>query len=66
MRSIIILLIGIAVLSFLINGIANWLDIQSTASDRKFEVVDTYGGCDVVRYIPGYSANYTYLLHCNK
>lgn len=33
-------------------------------SEQKFEVVDTYNECDVVRYTPGYSARYSYFLDC--
>lgn len=30
----------------------------------RFEVVDKYGRCDVVRYAPPGKAQYGYLLHC--
>jgi hypothetical protein len=66
MRNIVITVVGIAALSFLINGAANWLDMQPSPPDQKFAVVDTYKGCEVVRYTPDNSAHYTYLLHCNK
>jgi len=33
-------------------------------TEQKFEVVDTYNGCNVVRYTPDYSARYTYFLDC--
>ena len=29
-----------------------------------FEVVDTYKGCDIVRYAPHQVAEYKYFLHC--
>jgi len=32
----------------------------------SFEVVDTYKGCDVVRYAPHQAATYKYFLHCEK
>jgi hypothetical protein len=35
-------------------------------SPPKFEVVDTYKGCDVVRYNPDSVATYKYLLKCPK
>ena len=66
MKTIVITVVGIAALSFLINGAANWLDVQPPVSSQKFEVVDTYSGCDVVRYDPDYSARYTYFLDCSK
>jgi hypothetical protein len=41
-------------------------DVKPVEPDQKFEVVDTYKGCDVVRYTPDNSARYTYFLDCNK
>ena len=35
-------------------------------SEQKFEVVDTYNGCDVVRYTSTLSGNYAYFLDCKK
>ena len=32
----------------------------------NFEVIDTYKGCDVVRYSPPNGANYHYFLDCQK
>jgi len=32
----------------------------------SFEVVDTYKGCDVVRYAPHQVAEYKYFLHCEN
>jgi hypothetical protein len=32
----------------------------------NFEVVDTYKGCDVVRYTDGFMATYKYFLHCEN
>ena len=54
----------VSVLAFIANASANWLDAQPTPPERKFEVVDTYRGCNVVRYTPDYSARYAYFLHC--
>jgi uncharacterized membrane protein (UPF0182 family) len=62
----IIIVVGIAVLSFLMNGAANWLEIQPSSSDQKFSVVDTYKGCDVIQYTPTNAARYTYFLDCKK
>ena len=64
-RSIIIVT-GIVLLSFVMNGAANWLEAQPSAPDQKFEVVDTYKGCDVVQYAPTNAARYTYFLDCKK
>ncbi|NBP04050.1 MAG: hypothetical protein EBU90_28950 [Proteobacteria bacterium] len=41
-------------------------DVKPSPPDQKFEVVDTYKGCDVVRYTPDQSARYTYFLDCKK
>ena len=65
-RNAIIIVVGIATLSFLINGAANWLESQPSPPDQKFEVVDTYSGCEVVRYTPDNSARYSYFLDCSK
>jgi hypothetical protein len=67
MRNIVITVVGIAALSFLINGAANWLDMQPSPPDQKFAVVDRYNDrCEVVRYTPDNSARYTYFLDCKK
>ena len=66
MKSIIVIIVGIAALSFLINGAANWLESQPSPPDQKFSVVDAYKGCDVVRYTPDNSAMYTYFLNCGN
>jgi len=34
--------------------------------ESKFEVIDTYNGCAVVRYSPPNGANYHYFLDCQK
>jgi hypothetical protein len=41
-------------------------DVKPAEPDQKFEVVDTYKGCDVVRYTPDNSAMYTYFLNCGN
>ena len=46
------------------NAAANWVESKPAPPEQKFEVVDTYKGCDVVRYTPDYSAKYAYFLHC--
>jgi len=56
----------VGLLAIILNGAANWLDMQPSLPDQKFEVVDTYKGCDVVRYTPDQSARYTYFLDCKN
>ena len=38
---------------------------QPDAPKSNFEVVDTYNGCEVVRWGNGF-ADYKYFLHCSK
>jgi hypothetical protein len=60
-------ILGVVVLlTIILNGAANWLDSQPTPSNQRFEVVDEYKGCDVVRYNPDGSARYSYFLDCNN
>jgi hypothetical protein len=65
-KGFVIFFVGIALLSFLINGAANWLESQPSTPDQKFEVVDTYRRCDVVRYSPTNASRYAYFLDCGK
>ena len=66
-KGTIIIIVGIAALSFLINGAANWLESQPSSPDQKFAVVDRYDNrCDVVQYTPDNSAKYSYFLDCRK
>jgi len=45
--------------------IAGLASVTQTDIDQpSFEVVDTYKGCDVVRYTPHQEATYKYFLHC--
>ena len=63
-KGIIIFFVGLSVLALILNGAANWVESKSSPPERKFDVVDTYKGCDVVRYTPDYSARYAYFLDC--
>jgi hypothetical protein len=56
----------VGLLAIILNGAANWLDAQPTPSNQRFEVVDEYKGCDVVRYNPDGSARYSYMLYCGE
>ena len=42
------------------------LSIFPTPETPKFEIVDKYGQCDVVRYTPYTSSKYFYFLDCSK
>jgi len=39
---------------------------EQTTLPQKFEIVDTYKNCEVVRYTPPSSARYHYFLDCAK
>ena len=41
-------------------------DVKPVEPDQKFEVVDNYKGCEVVRYTPDNSAVYSYFLDCSN
>jgi len=64
MKNAILIFAGFVLLAFVLNFAANWLEMQPTPEDRKFEVVDKYGNCDVVRYTPTNAAKYYYFLDC--
>ena len=54
-------------LATIMNAAANWLEMQPSAPDQKFAVVDRYDNrCDVVQYTPTNAARYTYFLDCKK
>jgi hypothetical protein len=63
----IIIVTGIVLLSFVINGTANWLEAQPASPDERFQIVDRYNNrCDVIQYAPTNAARYTYFLDCKK
>ena len=51
-------IVGMMVLAHFASG--------SKTLEPSFEVVDTYKGCDVVRYAPHQVAEYKYFLYCEK
>jgi hypothetical protein len=53
-------IVGIAIL--IIVALSN----NTPIDQPSFEVVDTYKGCDVVRYAPHQVAEYKYFLYCEK
>ena len=66
-KGTIIIIVGIVLLSFAMNGAINWLESQPSSPDQKFAVVDRYDNrCDVVQYTPDNSAKYSYFLDCRK
>ena len=63
-------LLGVVVGMVFLTGIYVFISPVENAEalDAKgsFEVVDTYKGCDVVRYTVPIEAKYHYFLDCNK
>jgi hypothetical protein len=53
-------IVGIAIL--IIVALSN----NTPIDQPSFEVVDTYKGCDVVRYAPHQVAEYKYFLYCEN
>jgi hypothetical protein len=68
-RGFIIFFVGICVLAVIMRGTANWLEMQPTPADKKFEVVDTYSyedrTCSVIRYTNP-STTWVYFLDCKE
>jgi hypothetical protein len=51
------------VLTFILSG----GDTADTPNPSRFEIVDKYGECDVIRYTkPNGGATYAYFLHCKS
>jgi len=63
-KGIFIFVIGISIVMFGLNVGMNYIEAQPSSPERKFEVVDTYKGCDVVQYLPEYSGRYYFFLYC--
>ena len=58
--------IGMASLSLIVM-ISTGENVKEPVEPKgNFEVVDTYKGCDVVRWTNNQLAEYKYFLHCNK
>jgi len=62
-KGIFIFVIGISIVMFGLNVGMSHIESQSSSVSR-FEVIDTYQGCDVVQYLPEYSGRYYFFLHC--
>jgi hypothetical protein len=57
--------IGMASLSLIVQ-ISTREDVKPVEPKSNFEVVDTYKGCDVVRYAVPNGAKYHYFLDCSN
>ena len=55
---------SIAITAFAFVVVAMVVGDGKQINEPSFEVVDTYKGCDVVRYAPNQAATYKYFLHC--
>ena len=58
--------IGVGFLSLLYVFLGSEENVKPVEPKGSFEVVDTYKGCDVVRYTVPIEAKYHYFLDCNK
>ncbi len=63
-KGIFIFVIGISIVMFGLNVGMSHIESRSTPPETRFEVVDTYNECNVVRYTPDYSAKFAYFLDC--
>jgi len=58
--------IAIGSICLIFGIIKQYQPVEAQQYKSKFEVIDTYKGCDVVRYSPPNGANYHYFLDCQK
>jgi hypothetical protein len=58
-------IVGMGLLSILVL-INPGEDVKPVEPDQKFEVVDTYKGCEVVRWTNNQLAEYKYFLDCSN
>jgi hypothetical protein len=65
-RAIIVLLIGSVTWASLMYIGAKWIETNPSLPEQKFQVLDTYQGCSVVRYTPDSNARYAYFLDCRR
>lgn len=63
-RNGLIIIGSIVLVQLACNYAANLYEGRPALPADKFRVVDQYGPCEVVRYSPNMSANYTYFLDC--
>ena len=63
-------LLGVIVGMVFLTGIYVFIspveDVNPVESKSNFEVVDTYKGCDVLRYTDSSMATYKYFLDCSN
>jgi len=60
------LILGIVGVFVIIIMVLAYFTTGGEPLSRSFEVVDTYKGCDVVRYAPHQVAEYKYFLYCEN
>ena len=59
-------IIGLSVMLLVIYMVKPSPQNHTVTPKTNFAVVDTYKGCDVVRWTDGMQAEYKYFLHCNN
>ena len=65
-KGIFIFVIGISAVMFGLNVGMSHIESRPTPPETRFEVIDKYKECDVVRYAPHQVAEYKYFLYCPK
>ena len=65
-KGIFIFVIGISAVMFGLNVGMSHIGSRPTPPETRFEVIDKYKECDVVRYAPHQVAEYKYFLYCPK
>jgi hypothetical protein len=63
-RAIIVLLIGSATWAILMYFGTKWIEAHPSLPEARFKIVDSWQGCNVVRYTPDGNARYAYFLDC--
>jgi len=58
--------IVLSIPTFLAMYLVSKIPVAPKEPPQKFEVVDTYKSCEVVRYTPPNSAHYHYFLDCTR
>lgn len=58
--------IGLTVVFLVIIFATGIISVRNTELKPSAEVVDTYKGCDIVRWSDNGLAEYKYFLHCNN
>ena len=59
-------IVGMGFLSLFYVFLSPVENVKPVEPKGNFEVVDTYNGCDIIRWTQSNFAEYKYFLHCDK